>query len=110
MLDKEYFLEMNQTSSECLHNNMPFQEYFYMKVSSRSKRDQQKHVLEMQRRSGQISIPHFDGSNKCTTQSLVQKSKTYSDSNPMHEEDVIMFASSHLKGDAHDWWHHGLIT
>ncbi|KAH9293743.1 hypothetical protein KI387_041053, partial [Taxus chinensis] len=60
-----------------------------MKIGSRPKRDHQKQVPELQRRLGQISIPHFDGSKKCTAPSWVQKLKTYSDLNPMREEDAI---------------------
>ncbi|KAH9302444.1 hypothetical protein KI387_014027 [Taxus chinensis] len=110
IVDEESCWEKYRTLSEGFRDNMPFQEYCKMKIGSRPRRDYQPQVPEFQKRLGQISIPHFDGSRKCTAQSWIQKLKTYFDLNPMREEDAIKFAILHLEGDAHDWWHHGLIT
>ena len=29
--------------------------------------------------------------------------------NKMTETEAINFATLHLEGEAHDWWHHGLV-
>jgi hypothetical protein len=28
----------------------------------------------------------------------------------MIESEVVSFATLHLEGEAHEWWHHGLVT
>jgi len=30
--------------------------------------------------------------------------------NQMTETEAISFATLHLEGEAHEWWHHGLVT
>ena len=64
--------------------------------------------IELQRTIGKISLPYFDGSAKCTSNSWVQKLDTYFQLNPMMERDSIRIPTMHLEGDASDWWFHGL--
>ena len=66
--------------------------------------------FELQRTIGKITLPYFDGSAKCTTNSWVKTIDTHFQLNPMMERDVIRMATLHLEGDASDWWFHGLIT
>jgi hypothetical protein len=35
---------------------------------------------------------------------------TYFQLNPMIESEAIKYATLHLDGEAHEWWHHGLVT
>ncbi|KAH9323944.1 hypothetical protein KI387_018583, partial [Taxus chinensis] len=78
-----------ESFSEGFKANMPFTEYCKMKIGSRPKRDHTMQIPELQRRLGHFSIPHFDESKKCTTQSWIQKLKTYFDLNPMREKDAV---------------------
>ena len=65
---------------------------------------------DYQQTLGKISMPYYDGSNKCTARSWVQKLDNYLSLRPMPEEDAIRFATLHLEGAAHEWWYHGLVT
>jgi hypothetical protein len=40
----------------------------------------------------------------------VQKLDAYLQLNPMMEMDAINFATLYLKGNAHEWWYHGMTT
>jgi hypothetical protein len=55
-------------------------------------------------------LASFDGSSKCTTRAWVQKLNTYYKLNQMTETEAISFATLHFEGEAHKWWHHGLVT
>jgi hypothetical protein len=57
-----------------------------------------------------LTIPSFDGSTKNSTSAWVQKMDTYLQLNPMTEAKEINIATLHLDGEAHEWWHHGLVT
>lgn len=59
---------------------------------------------------GKVTLAHFDGSDKCTDRSWVQKLDNYLSLRPMPEEDAIKFVTLHLEGVAHKWWYHGLVT
>jgi len=61
-------------------------------------------------KAGNISVPSFDGSSKCSTRAWVQKMDTYFQLNLMLEADAVKFAMLHLEGEAHEWWYHGLVT
>ena len=55
-------------------------------------------------------MPYYDGSNKCTDRSWVQKLDKYLSLRPMPKEDAIRFSTLHLEGAAHELWYHGLVT
>ena len=65
--------------------------------------------FELHRTVGKISLPYFDGSAKCTTNSWVQKLDTYFQLNPMVERYPIRMDAILLEGDASDFLFHGLI-
>jgi hypothetical protein len=71
---------------------------------------QQGHNMDFIRKVGKLTIPSFDGSSKCTARAWVQKLDTYYKLNQMTETEAISFATLHLEGEAHEWWHHGLVT
>ena len=57
-----------------------------------------------------ITLPYFDGSDKTSARSWVQNLDNYLSLWPMQEDEAIKFATLHLDGVAHDWWHHGMYT
>ena len=59
---------------------------------------------------GKFTLPYFEGSGKETAQAWVQKLDTYLSLSPMTEGNAIKFAIIHLIGEAHNWWHDGIIT
>jgi hypothetical protein len=59
---------------------------------------------------GRLTIPSFDGSTKSSASTWVQKMDTYIKLNPMTEAEAIKIDTLHLDGEAHEWWHHGLVT
>lgn len=65
---------------------------------------------DYQQTLGKITMPYFDGSNKCTSRSWLQNINNYLSLRSMPKEDAIRFATLHLEGGAHAWWYHGLIT
>ena len=65
---------------------------------------------DLRRKIGKVNLSTFDGSGVITTQSWVLKADTYFQLNPMPEDEAIKFATFHLEGVAHEWWHHGLVT
>ena len=65
---------------------------------------------ELQRTVGNLTLPYFNGTLKCTARAWVQKLNTYFQLNPMAEADAIKLATLHLEGEAHDWWFHGMTT
>jgi hypothetical protein len=90
---------------------MSLQDYCTIKYRNRPRdfnRGQQN--IDLMRKVGKLSIPSFDGSNKCTTRAWVQKLDTYFQLNPMTEAKAIKFTTLHLDGEAHEWWYHGLVT
>ena len=46
---------------------------------------------------------------KCTARAWVQKLDTYYKLNQMTKTKAISFATLHLEGEAHEWWHHRLV-
>jgi hypothetical protein len=62
------------------------------------------------RKFGKLTIPSFDGSNKCTARAWVQNLDTYFQLNPMMKAKAIKFNTFHFDGEAHEWWYHGLVT
>jgi hypothetical protein len=66
--------------------------------------------LDFMRKVGKLTIPSFDGLNKCTTREWVQKLEHVFQLNLMTEVEVIKFTTFHLYGEAHEWWYHGLVT
>lgn len=59
---------------------------------------------------GKLSIPYYNGSRKTTDRAWVHKLDTYFQLNPMPEDEAIKYATIHLDGSAHEWWHHEMIT
>ena len=57
---------------------------------------------------GNVSLPYFDGSNKCSTSSWIQNLDAYFQLNPMAIRDSIKIATLHLDGEGKDWWFHGM--
>ena len=68
------------------------------------------HNFELKNSIGNISLPYFYGSTKCTTSSWIQKLDTYFQLNPMAERDAIKMDTLHLYGEANDQWFHGMST
>jgi hypothetical protein len=66
--------------------------------------------MDFIKKVGKLTIPSFDGSSRCSAQAWVQKLDTYFKLNQMTESEAISFATLHLEGEAHEWWHHGLVT
>jgi hypothetical protein len=66
--------------------------------------------MDFIKKVGNLNIPTFDGSSRCSTQAWVQKLDTYFKLNPVIESKAISFATLHLDGEAHEWWYHGLVT
>ena len=58
---------------------------------------------------GNISLPYFDGSNKCSASSWIKNLDTYFQLNPMDERDAIEMATLHIDGETDDWCLHGMI-
>jgi hypothetical protein len=61
-------------------------------------------------RVGRLTIPSFNGSNKSSSSTWVQKMDTYLQLNPITEVEEINIYTLHLDGEAHEWWHNGLVT
>jgi hypothetical protein len=57
-----------------------------------------------------MTIPPFDGSNRCTSREWVHKLETYFQINLVTQVEEIKFSTLHLDGEAHEWWYHGLVT
>jgi hypothetical protein len=99
------------------HQDMTLVEYCGLRLRNRPRepqrggqQQQQGHNLDFIRKVGKLTIPSFDGSSKCTARAWVQKLDTYYKLNQMTETEAISFATLHLEGEAHEWWHHGLVT
>lgn len=60
--------------------------------------------------TSKLTLPCYDGSGAVTARSWIYKLDTYFTLRPMIERDAIKFATLHLDGTAHEWWHNGLIT
>jgi hypothetical protein len=58
---------------------------------------------------GKLTIPSCFGLSKCTTRAWVQKLDTYYKLNQMIEIEATSFTTLHLEGEAHEWWHNGLV-
>lgn len=65
---------------------------------------------DLQYAISKITLSYFDGSNKSSVRSWVQKLDNYLSLRPMQEDEAIKFATLHLDGLAHDWWHHDMYT
>jgi hypothetical protein len=100
------------------HQDMTLVEYCGLRLRNRPRdtqrggqqQQQQGHNIDFIRKVGKLTIPSFDGSSKCTARAWVQKLDTYYKLNQMTETEAISFATLHLEGEAHEWWHHGLVT
>ena len=66
--------------------------------------------LELRKKVEKLSLPYYDASGKMTARAWVQKVDTYFPLNLMPEEEAIKYATIHLDGPAHEWWHHGMVT
>lgn len=67
-------------------------------------------IQEVHKLVGKVTLPKYDGSTRNLARAWVQKLETYFHMNPMRETNTIRFNTLHLKGDAQDWWYHGLLT
>jgi hypothetical protein len=96
---------------------MTLVEYCGLRLRNRPKepqrggqQQQQGHNIDFIQKVGKFTIPSFEGLSKCTTKAWVQKLDTHYKLNQMTEIEGINFATLHLEGEAHEWWHHGLVT
>jgi hypothetical protein len=91
-----------------------FQDYYNAKYRNKprewNKAVQYQQNYDLMRRVGRLTIPSFDGSTKSSASAWVQKMDTYLQLNPMTEAEEIKISTLHLDGEAHEWWHHGLVT
>jgi hypothetical protein len=62
------------------------------------------------RKVGELTIPSFDGSSRCTYIDWVQKLDTYYKLNQMIQTKAMGFTTLHLEGEEHEWWYHELVT
>ena len=86
---------------------MTFREYLDVRMRHKNK-GQRGYNNELQRNIGKMSIA--DGLGKTIVGVWVQKLYTYLQINPMMEDEAIKYATLHLEGIAHEWWHHGQLT
>jgi hypothetical protein len=100
-----------------LHQDMTLVEYYGLKLGNRPRepqrggqKQQQGHNMDFIRRVGKLTISSFDESSKCTARAWVQKLDKYYKLNQMTKTEAISFATLHLEGEAHECWHHGLVT
>ncbi|XP_057851781.2 uncharacterized protein LOC131061964 [Cryptomeria japonica] len=87
-----------------------FKEYYEVRNQVNPNRRKRHTDKDLKARIRKMSLPYFDGSEKSTAQSWVQKLDTYLSLSPMIEENAIKFATLFLAGIAQDWWHLSLIT
>ena len=66
--------------------------------------------FELRKKVGKLSLPYYDASGNIIVRAWVQKIDTYFQLNPMHVKEAIKYAALHLDGQAHEWWHHGMVT
>ncbi|XP_057825625.2 uncharacterized protein LOC131037488 [Cryptomeria japonica] len=93
-----------------VQERIPFKEYYEVRKQA-NPNTRKRHVdKDLQVRLSKMTLPYFDGTRKSSAQSWVQKLDTYLSLSPMTEDNAIKFATLHLTGIAHDWWHHGLVT
>jgi hypothetical protein len=98
------------------HQDMTLVEYCGLSLRNHPKEPQRKghqqqgHNMDFIRKVGKLTIPSFDRPSKCTAIAWVQNLDTYYKLNQMTEIEAISFATLHLEGEAHEWWHHGLVT
>ena len=57
---------------------------------------------EVQRLEGTVTLPNFNGEEKCSTRACIQKLDTYFHLNPMKEAYAIRFSTLHLEGNAQE--------
>jgi hypothetical protein len=90
---------------------MSLHDFYTIKYRNRPRElNRSQQSWELQRKVGKLSIPYKDGSSRSTTRAWVQKLDTYFQLNPMTESKAIKYTTLHLDGEAHEWWHHGLVT
>jgi hypothetical protein len=89
---------------------IPFKEYYETKILATRNKRRNHEGRDIHAKIGKMTLPYFDGSGEETAQAWVQKLDTYLSLSPMTEENAIKFAVIHLIGEAHNWWHHGIIT
>jgi hypothetical protein len=99
-----------------LHQDMTLFEYCGLRLRNRPRephrggqQQQHGHNIDFIWKVGKLTIPSFDGSSKCIAKAWVQKLDTYYNLNRMTEIEAINFATLHFEGEAHEWWHHGLV-
>jgi hypothetical protein len=101
------------------HHDMNLVEYCGLRLRLRNRprepqrggqQQQQGNNIDFIQKVGKLTIPYFDGSSKCIARDWVQKLDTYYKLNQMTKTEAINFATLHLEGEAHEWWHHGLVT
>lgn len=88
---------------------MTSREYLDIRMKHKNK-GQRGYNNELQRKISKMPIPYFDGSGKTNARAWVQKLDTYLQLNPMVEDEAIKYATLHLEGIAHEWWHHGQLV
>jgi hypothetical protein len=80
---------------------MSLQDYCTIKYRNRPRDfNRGSHNIDLMQKVGNLSIPSFDVSNKCTTREWVQKLDTYFQLNPMMEAEAIKFDNLHLYVEA----------
>ena len=94
------------------HAAMSFSDFCNMKSRNMPKHFNKgfNHNYELQKTLSRLTIPNFDGAHGGSTRIWVQKLDTYFQFNPMIETYAINLDTLHLYGEAHEWWHHILVT
>jgi hypothetical protein len=83
---------------------------FHLTMRKKPRTGQNPQNFDLLRKLGNMTIPTFDGSDRCTARAWVHKLDTYFQLNPMTEAKMIKFSTLHLDGEAHEWWYHELLT
>jgi hypothetical protein len=99
------------------HQDMTLVEYCGLRLKNHPKepqrgvpQQQQGTNLDFIQKVWKLIIPSFNGSSKYTAIAWVHKLDMYYKLNQMTEIEAIIFMTLNLKGEAHEWWYHGLVT
>jgi hypothetical protein len=92
-----------------IQRQMSLDQYCQLKFRNKPRLNHRSNY-DVERRTGKMEIPYFDGTTKMTMQAWLQKLDTYLQLNPMREMEAIKFSTMYLDGKSHDWWYHGLTT
>ena len=101
-----------QSLGQAFRDALPFDRYLQFRCGGKA-HEQEKgrgSHRDNHRAASKFHLPMFDGSQKATAKSWVEKLDIYFQLNQMPEKEAIKMAALHLEGEAQDWWFHGMTT